>query len=119
VTPGGDATAALAAGGASGVLFPSRSGLPYGNFASAFGAVMRRVDAREKKVKRPFRRFRVHDLRHRFAIRWLKSGGNIYDVSKHLGHANLNTTQNVYFGYLSAQEQQTAQRGRAQGNASR
>ena len=33
-----------------------------------------------------FKPFRVHDLRHRFAIRWLSNGGDIYHLSMHLGH---------------------------------
>jgi integrase len=110
VTPGGDATKALAAGAAKGTLFPSRSGKPYGNFASAFGAVMRRVLAAEKKAKRPFRRFRVHDLRHGFAIRWLRNGGGIYELSKHLGHTSVKTTEG-YLNYLTGQEQRIAQTG--------
>jgi integrase len=109
-TPAGDATDALTAGEEKGVLFPSRSGKPYGNFASAFGAVMRRVVAAEKKAKRPFRRFRVHDLRHGFAIRWLKNGGGIYELSKHLGHSSVKTTEG-YLGYLSGKEQKLAQTG--------
>lgn len=110
VTPGGDATAALAAGAECGTLFPSRSGDAYGNFASAFGAVMRRLVLTEKKAGRPFRRFRVHDLRHRFAIRWLRNGGGIYELSKHLGHTSVKTTE-VYLAYLSAQEQTGVQMG--------
>jgi integrase/recombinase XerD len=104
VTPGGDATEAIAAGADHGTLFPSRSGEAYGNFASAFGAVMRRLVVAEKKAGRPFRRFRVHDLRHRFAIRWLRDGGGIYELSKHLGHTSVKTTE-MYLAYLSAQEQ--------------
>ena len=103
-TPGGDATAALVAGQDQGTIFPSRSGEAYGNFASAFGAVMRRLVQAEKKAGRPFRRFRVHDLRHRFAIRWLRNGGGIYELSKHLGHTSVKTTE-VYLNHLSAQEQ--------------
>jgi integrase len=88
VTPGGDATAALSAGAETGVLFPFRTGLPYASFAADFGNVMRRVVAGERKAGRPFRRFRAHDLRHRFAIRWLRNGGGIYEPSKHLGRSD-------------------------------
>ena len=108
-TPGGDATEALAAGAPHGTLYPSRNGMPYGSFASDFGNVMRRVVAAEKKAGRPFRRFRAHDLRHRFAIRWLQNGGGIYELSKHLGHTSLLTTERSYLAYLTLQEQKVAQ----------
>lgn len=114
VTPGGDATEALAAGEEKGTLFPSRSGKSYGNFASAFGAVMRKVVAQEKKGRRPFRRWRAHDLRHGFAIRWLRNEGNIYNLSKHLGHSSVTTTE-IYLRYLSASEQRV---GRGDGLSS-
>jgi integrase len=55
-----------------------------------------------------FRPFRVHDLRHAFAIRWLRAGGDIYHLSLHLGHTSLKTTE-VYLGHLSAREQAVAQ----------
>jgi len=110
ITPAGDATGALAAGAERGILFPSRSGKPYGNFASAFGAVMRRVVAAERKAHRSFRRFRVHDLRHRFAIRWLQNGGNIYHLSRHLGHSSVTTTE-IYLRYLTNVEREVARTG--------
>jgi integrase len=110
VTPGGDATAALSAGAETGVLFPSRTGLPYASFAANFGKVMRRVVAGERKAGRPFRRFRAHDLRHRFAIRWLRNGGGIYEPSKHLGHTSVRTTE-IYLSSLTVQEQRVAQAG--------
>jgi integrase/recombinase XerD len=62
------------------------------------------VEAREKKAQRPFRRFRVHDLRHGFAIRALRSGMDIYSLSRHLGHTSVKTTE-VYLGYLTGDEQ--------------
>lgn len=112
-TPGGNATGPLAAAASGEILFPTRDGVAYGNFASAFGSVMRRVVEAQRKAKKPFRRFRVHDLRHGFAIRWLREGGNIYPLSKHLGHTSVRTTE-IYLGYLSALEQTGAQTG-AQG----
>jgi integrase len=55
-----------------------------------------------------FKPFRVHDLRHRFAIRWLRRGGDIYHLSMHLGHQSLKTTE-AYLGHLTAREQAVAQ----------
>lgn len=45
-------------------------------------------------------RFRVHDLRHRFAVDWLRKGGDIYELSKHLGHTSVKTTE-IYLEYLA------------------
>jgi integrase/recombinase XerD len=55
-----------------------------------------------------FKPFRVHDLRHRFAIRWLRNGGDIYRLSLHLGHSSIRVTEN-YLGHLTAREQAVAQ----------
>jgi integrase/recombinase XerD len=45
----------------------------------------------------------VHDLRHRFAIAWLKAGGDIYRLSRHLGHASVKTTE-IYLRWLTDEE---------------
>jgi len=39
------------------------------------------------------RRWRLHDLRHTFAINALLEGADIYDLSRHLGHASVKTTE--------------------------
>ncbi len=87
-TPGGDATPMLTEAPATGRLFRS-----YPNFSSNVGQVMRRIEESEAAAGRKFRRFRVHDLRHRFAVRGLKSGGNIYELSRHLSHTSVKTTE--------------------------
>ncbi|MGG5812570.1 tyrosine-type recombinase/integrase [Falsiroseomonas sp. CW058] len=109
-TPGGDAGPLLREAPLSGLVFPSVGGRAYANFSSNVGQVMRRLEARERAARRPFRRFRVHDLRHGFAIRWLKGGGNIYDLSRHLGHTSVKTTE-IYLGYLTGSERAVAQTG--------
>jgi integrase len=112
-SPGGDAGPLLAELPAAGWLFPVGEGKdakPYANFSSNVGQIMRRLAAREKAAGRPFRRFRVHDLRHGFAIRWLKRGGNIYDLSRHLGHTSVKTTEG-YLGFLTSAERAVAQTG--------
>lgn len=102
-TPGGDAGPLLLPLMArKGLLFPAPSGGHYKNFASNAAQLMRRVERQEKTAKRPFRRFRVHDLRHAFAIRWLTNGGDIYALSRHLGHTSVKTTE-IYLGYVVAQ----------------
>jgi integrase/recombinase XerD len=107
-TPGGDATNMLT-GGSGGYLFVSEQGKPYKNFSSNAFQVMRRLIAAEQAAGRDFRRFRVHDLRHAFAVNWLKAGGDIYRLSRHLGHSSVKTTE-IYLGYLSVEEQDRVHR---------
>jgi integrase len=104
VTPGGDAGTALVDVPKHGALFPSGTGKAYGNFPTHAAKVIANVAAREKKAKRPFRRFRVHDLRHGYAIRALREGMDIYRLSRHLGHASVGMTEK-YLGYLTGDEQ--------------
>lgn len=107
-TPGGDAAITLDRLPSHGPVFPSSTGMPYQNFPTHAAKVIAAVEARERKAGRPFRRFRVHDLRHGFAIRWLRNGGGIYDLSKHLGHSSVVTTETSYIRYLTIQEQDNA-----------
>jgi integrase/recombinase XerD len=58
----------------------------------------------------PYTRFRFHDLRHLFAIRYLRNGGNLYDLQKILGHSTIRQTEE-YLQYLTP-----AQQARAQGS---
>jgi integrase len=41
-------------------------------------------------------KLRVHDLRHTFASRWVLDGGDIFRLSKILGHSSVVITQRVY-----------------------
>lgn len=85
---------------------------PYKNVASRFGAIMRRA-VRDKKVKR---RFAFHDLRHWFAVDFLRSGGNIYALQQILGHSSITTTE-IYLRFLTPEEQQRAKYGSGGTNA--
>jgi integrase len=44
--------------------------------------------------------FRMHDLRHTYAIRWLQAGGSIYPLSRRLGHSTVRTTE-IYAAWLT------------------
>jgi len=103
-TPGGDASIVLEHAPQTGALFPASTGGAYKNFAANAVRVSHELEARDPD----FRRFRVHDLRHAFAIRWLRNGGDIHHLSLHLGHTSLKTTE-IYLGHLSAREQAVAQ----------
>lgn len=85
------------------MLFRAETGDAYQNFSSNFARVIGAVGEAEERAGRAFRRFRVHDLRHGFAIRALKAGWNIYALSRHLGHASVKTTEG-YLAYLTEEE---------------
>jgi integrase/recombinase XerD len=114
-TPGGNAGNAVAL--VPGILlrghnpiFRNADGEAYRNFASNATQLMRRVVLREKAAGRPFRRFRVHDIRHALAVRWLRSGGEIYKLSRHMGHTSVKTTEG-YLQQLSEDERRKAMEG--------
>ncbi|KON65880.1 tyrosine recombinase XerC [Komagataeibacter europaeus] len=105
-TPGGNATRALEEGAANGFLYTSgTTGRPFANFSSNHAQIMRRI-LRDNPL---FRRFGVHGLRHAFAVRWLKAGGNIYRLSRHLGHSSVKVTEQNYLGFLTVEEQERVQ----------
>jgi integrase/recombinase XerD len=64
---------------------------------------MRTLVVQEKQAGRPFRRFRVHDLRHGFAIRALREGMGIYELSRHLGHTSVSTTE-IYLNHVTNEQ---------------
>ena len=59
-----------------------------------------KVVAAERAEKgQPFRRFRAHDLRHKFAVDYLRAGGDIYRLGRILGHASVKTTE-IYLDFV-------------------
>lgn len=105
-TPGGNATDAIMAGADEGILYPSSdTGEAFRNFSSNHSQLMRRL----VRMNPEYRRFNVHSLRHAFAIRWLKNGGSLYRLSRHLGHSSVKVTEHNYLGYLTVEEQEIVQ----------
>lgn len=51
--------------------------------------------------------WRIHDLRHLFAVRYLQEGGSIYALQKILGHSTIAVTEG-YLDYLTPEEQARA-----------
>jgi integrase/recombinase XerD len=93
-------------------LFWHDEGQPYTSFAPTFNKLVNRVEARAKEKKVEFRRFAFHHLRHRHAVDWLKSGGDIYTLQGRLGHTSIKTTE-MYLDYLTPEEAQIAKFGKA------
>lgn len=81
------------------LVFWHGDGEAYRNFAANF-----REWRRRNKV-----RFRFHDLRHFFAVEYLRRGGYIYDLQGILGHASIKTTEG-YLKYLTPEQKQRAMR---------
>ena len=53
--------------------------------------------------------FRRHDLRHRYAVDYLRAGGSIYTLQLLLGHKSIRTTE-IYLDYLTPDQQMVAKR---------
>lgn len=87
-------------------VFWHDDGARYLNVASRFAAICAGRPGGSKRSK-PLAalNFRCHDLRHRYAIEELRAGRDIYDLSKHLGHSSVKTTE-IYLGYVSRRPEQ-------------
>jgi integrase/recombinase XerD len=75
------------------VVFWHGAGLRYKNFASRFAGLQKALGFK----------FRAHDLRHKFAIDYLRAGGDIYTLQGILGHASIKTTE-IYLGNARARK---------------
>jgi len=67
-------------------IFPPEPGATSGRQRAdkSFADLLDRADIRE---------FRFHDLRHTFASWYMMSGGDLYELSKLLGHSNIKMTE--------------------------
>jgi integrase/recombinase XerD len=63
-----------------------------------------------------FRPFRFHDLRHWYAVDYLRRGGSIYVLSQILGHSSVKVTE-IYLRYLTPDEQLVVKRVGAEAGA--
>lgn len=79
-------------------VFWHGQGQRYHNFASMFARI-------RSKLKLTFR---CHDLRHKFAIDWLRAGGDIYQLKLHMGHSSIRTTE-IYLGYAARRMEHKAE----------
>jgi integrase/recombinase XerD len=95
-------------------MFWHHDGRDYKNFASQFVDIIRRTAEWATENGVPFRPFRFHDLRHFHAVEFLKSGRDIYDLQKRLGHSSVKVTE-MYLIYLTAEEERVAKFGKAAG----
>lgn len=87
-------------------VFHHHGGQPYVGTKSQYRDLMSRA-IKAEKVKRWFR---FHDLRHWYAVDYLRGGGNIYDLQQNLGHASITTTER-YLAFLTPEEARRAKFG--------
>lgn len=93
-----------------GLLFATRDGDHYRRVTEMWREVMLRSvkSWSDHHPDQQFVRFRFHDLRHIYAIRYLRDGGNIYVLQKQLGHSTIRQTEE-YLQYLTPEEQAKVQ----------
>jgi integrase/recombinase XerD len=84
----------------------------YRQASTNFRRIIAAVIDQARKQGQDFRPFPFHDLRHRSAVDWLKSGRSIYDLQQRLGHTSIKTTE-MYLVYLTPEEKQIAMLGRS------
>lgn len=70
------------------------------NLSRRFQDVKQAAAARAREEGWTFRPFRLHDLRHEYAIRWIERHGSIYTLQKHLGHSSVTVTEQ-YLDYVT------------------
>lgn len=98
-------------------VFWHDNGERYLNVDSSFYALVKRVARKAAQAGVDFRRFRFHDLRHLFAVTYLREQrGTIYALQQELGHKSIKTTEE-YLRHLTPDEQLAAKHGAAQNAA--
>lgn len=100
-----------AAIGSKRIFHNGGSSLHNGSFVFSKATKAARLAAQQKGKKRgpEFTGFRFHDLRHWFAVDWLKNGRSIYDLQQHLGHTSVSTTE-IYLQFLTVEEKEKVKR---------
>ncbi|MBD3732805.1 MAG: site-specific integrase [Sphingopyxis sp.] len=95
-------------------VFWRGDGVAFKNVSAQFYATVRRVQQKVRQAGGDFRPFRFHDLRHLFAVEYLRElRGSIYALQQELGHTSVKTTE-YYLRYLTPAEKLAAQHGVSQ-----
>lgn len=90
-------------------LFVTRAGTHYKRVTEMWREVVARTHKLTQREAVPFTPFRFHDLRHEFAIRYLKSGGSLYQLQKILRHSTIGQTE-WYLSYLTPDQAEHVRR---------
>jgi integrase/recombinase XerD len=95
-------------------IFWRGEGKPFKNVSAQFYATAKRVARKASQAQAPFRVFRFHDLRHLYAVTYLREQrGTIYDLQQVLGHSSVKTTE-IYLNHLTPEERRHALYGGTQ-----
>lgn len=87
------------------------NGKPIAQAAFVYSRARRAAQKAAQKEGRAFRGFRFHDMRHLYAVEFLRDGGDIYTLKEHLRHSSVKTTE-LYLDFLTPEEAEAAKRGR-------
>ncbi|MFL7903611.1 tyrosine-type recombinase/integrase [Azospirillum argentinense] len=92
-------------------VFWHDDGQPFRNVASRHIQIRNRINAAAKKADKGLEplSFRLHDLRHLYAVNYLRDGGSIYDLQLILGHSSVKVTE-MYLDYVDPVTRQRAMR---------
>jgi integrase/recombinase XerD len=93
-------------------------GDPIEDAGPAFAREMHRVESWARANGVEFRAFRFHDLRHKFAIEYMRRGGSIYSLQQTMGHSTVRMTEQ-YLRYLTPEQALVATHGTATGHSRR
>lgn len=94
-------------------VFPSRLGGPYKQASTNWQEAKGRAQKAAHAGKWRYMPFRLHDLRHIYAIDYLANGGNLYALQRQLGHSTIRQTEQ-YLEHLTPEEAERAKATPAQ-----
>lgn len=96
-------------------VFWHGNGLKWSSPSSSFRENAKRAQKAAQKAGQDFRWFRFHDLRHLFAVEYLRAKrGSIYDLQRIMGHTSITTTE-IYLKYLTPDQVRAAMYGGTKG----
>lgn len=90
-------------------VFPSRLGGPYKQASTNWQEAKAKARKSAQKEHWRYTPFRLHDLRHIYAIDYLVNGGNLYLLQRQLGHSTIRQTEE-YLDYLTPEEAERVKR---------
>ena len=85
---------------------------PYRQASTNWQEAKARARKTAQKEKWRYVPFRLHDLRHIYAIEYLANGGNLYALQRQIGHGTIRQTEE-YLQYLTPEEAKKAIDGSA------
>jgi integrase/recombinase XerD len=92
-------------------VFRHSGGERWSSPSARFGDIRRRVAKKAQKAAQDFVGFRFHDLRHLFAVEYLRAKrGTLYDLQQLLGHDSVTTTE-IYLEHLTPDQKLAATHG--------